>query len=353
MRLRALFDVARTALGAERGALLRSDVGVRRRLWLYRHGFLSSRDAVWSLSPATVDDHLSDLQVRATGRIDEPHADALANKLLFRLVLGPEHRDLLPALRGRVRDGRFLACPFTDGLDSPAALRAALDDGAVVAKPVAGDKGTDVHLLERRDDQLLVDGRPASPAALERTLASAREFLLEERVEQAAYAAAVYPDATNSARLLTMVDPDTGEPFVAGAVHRFGTDASGGVDNWSRGAVSARIDLESGELGGAVAAPESDVPAGERLTAHPDTGERIAGVTVPGWSAVRDRVLSLAGAFGSLWPYVGWDVVVTDADGSVAVLEGNRKSTDADLQAHYPLLATDRARRFYEHHGVL
>ena len=61
MALSQLSGVLRTGVEMEGRNLREHDVPLRRRLWLYRHGFLSSWDAIYDLSPATVDDYLSDV----------------------------------------------------------------------------------------------------------------------------------------------------------------------------------------------------------------------------------------------------------------------------------------------------
>ncbi|WP_436935602.1 hypothetical protein [Halovenus marina] len=53
-----------------------------------------------------------------------------------------------------------------------------------------------------------------------------------------------------------------------------------------------------------------------------------------------------------LTPYIGWDVVVADTDGSFQVVEAN-SSPDVINQTHEPLLTDDRVVRFYEYHDVL
>lgn len=116
------------------------------------------------------------------------------------------------------------------------------------------------------------------------------------------------------------------------------------------GGLSAPIDVETGELGAAVLQPEAEVTRSE---AHPNSGAKIAGTTVPSWDRIVTQVLDLAGTYGWLWPHVGWDVVVQDDGGSIAVLEGELVSGGTDLQAHGRLLADDRVRRFYRNHGVL
>ena len=106
---------------------------------------------------------------------------------------------------------------------------------------------------------------------MEALLAPLRRYLITEFVVQAPYAASIYPHTTNMVRILTLWDLAVGRPFLAAAVHRFGTARSAPVDNWHGGwgGLSARIDLDSGVLGpgrrsptrAAASAGTNDIPS--------------------------------------------------------------------------------------------
>jgi len=219
-----------------------------------------------------------------------------------------------------------------------------------VLKPcVDGNGGAGVFVYERRDGAHVVNGVLVTPNDLGRRLGGG-VWLVCAYVEQADYARTIFPDVANTIRVLTMYDDEAGQAFAAAAVHRFGTRAQGptAVDNWSRGGLTAAIDLAGGCLGRAYGFPS----AGGLVThaTHPDTGTPIEGAVVSGWPAVRDGIVALATRLPFL-PYVGWDVVVTDE--GYQVIEGNRRPDVNLLQVHRPLLADPRVRRFYERHGVL
>lgn len=350
MGLGSLLDAATKFLRSELENVRRFDVSWRRRLWLYRHGFLSSKDAIWDLSAATVDDYLSDVDYRGIGRIGGPGVDCLTNKLLFHLLVSRTHAELVPTVYGLIREGTVVPTAEFEGPASIDELLARLELESLVLKPVSAAKADGIRILDGQGGALRLDGRPIERDELVDSLTSDRDLLVMERVEQAAYAAAIYPDATNTIRILTMVDEEMGEPFIAAASHRFGTDASAPVDNWVVGGLSAPIDIETGELGRAVWQPDEVASWSE---SHPDTGATIAGTVVPSWDRIVAQVLDLASTYEWLWPHVGWDVVVQDDAGSIAVLEGELASGGTDLQAHGPLLADDRVRRFYREQGVL
>lgn len=352
MRLVRILGEARSFLRSEFENLLRYEMSWRKRLWLYQHGFLSSKDAIWDLRDETVDRYLSDREYRRLDHIRGQYQPGLDNKLFFHLLLAPTDESLLPSVHGLVRDGRFVDVDRFDCVESFDELEHRASEHPLILKPVTAAKGDGVHRLEWEEGSLHVDGQPLDSRHFRRGFANDRDLLLTDLVSQAAYASRIYPHATNTVRLLTMVDPETDDPFVASAVHRFGTAGSGHADNWSRSGLSAEIDRETGELGRTV----QSTAGGETVTwmdCHPDTGVEIAGTVLPAWDRVTDQILDLADRYAGLWPHVGWDVVLTDENGSIAVLEGESRSVDADQQAHAPLLASDRTRRFYEHHDVL
>jgi hypothetical protein len=75
-----------------------------RRLWLYRHGLLSSRDELWDQNRKNIDQYLSDLQWRAAGSINQRYDRGLRNKLLFQYIVFSHHEELLPPVQGLDRE---------------------------------------------------------------------------------------------------------------------------------------------------------------------------------------------------------------------------------------------------------
>jgi hypothetical protein len=264
----------------------------------------------------------------------------LSDKLLFTKIVGATLP--VPEIVALIERGEVFAL----GEASPPTLKAlAARHGSLVLKPSDGTRGRGVHRLE--NDQL--NGKPVGPAELATLARSLDNYLVTKTVAQAAYAQQIFPGSTNSLRVLTLTDPDTGEPFVARAVHRFGSADTVPTDNWSRGGLCANVDPEAGTLGPGVKHAKR---TGGRLkwqTHHPDTGAAIAGILVPHWHEVTRALIEAVQRLPFL-VYVGWDVVVTET--GFCVLEGNN-NTDLDLlQVHGGLLRDVRVRRFYEHHGV-
>lgn len=107
------------------------------------------------------------------------------------------------------------------------------------------------------------------------------------------------------------------------------------TDNFSGGRAGnlvAQIDLETGKLGTARYSVSRDWPRIVDLDAHPDTGGRISGRVIPGWSEVRALLLR-AQALTPQLRTIGWDVAVT-TEGPVLVEANTRYAIDL-LQVAY------------------
>ena len=198
-------------------------------------------------------------------------------------------------------------------------------------------------------DEIWINGTRATVRDVRKFESELSDHLIVERIYQHSFQEAIYPDALNTIRIVTMVDPESDEPFIGAAAHRFGVDDSAPTDNWSAGGVASQIDPETGELSAAVSAHGSRK---EWLSKHPETGTQIDGENVPNWQEVRELVLSASKEFSDILPYIGWDITVSDNETPI-IIEGNRASDLDIMQMHEPLLADERRRRFYEYHNVI
>lgn len=229
-------------------------------------------------------------------------------------------------------------------------VRKQLDEsGRLVLKPIYGTTGSRIQVCSRTAKGYRINDKEMSATDFEAAIEEHDDYLVSAFVEQASYATDLYPDSTNTLRVLTMWDPKTDEPFITFTTQRIDTERSAPVDNWSKGGLTAAVDLESGELSRGVHFPSSGQL--EWHDSHPETDAAITGVTVPNWSMVRDGIVEMAANYPQI-PYVGWDIVITDDD-EFTVIEAN-SCTDVDLfQVHEPLLDDPRARRFYEHYDIV
>jgi hypothetical protein len=326
-------------------------VRLKQRLTAWRHGFLSESLIIYQMDRENFTDFLSDYARRVkTPDINGVHKSILENKIIFGRFF---RSDVIQTPRVFFwLNGSTMFSIYGDNsttVDAMEILKLCRDEGRLIIKPVGGGGGGDVFLLETEDEnQIIINLVKTSFTDFEKFLKSQTNSIVTEFVEQHSYAENVFPLTSNTVRMVTMWDYDAGRPFVATAVHRFGRTTSIPVDNWSRGGLSAAIELDLGRLGkGAVRPSHGQV---EWYSAHPDTGQQIEGLKVPGWETVCDQILR-ASTLLPFVPYIGWDIVVTES--GFTVLEGNNYSDVNLLQVHGPLLRQSRVKKFYEYHGVI
>jgi len=303
-----------------------------------RAGFYPSSTAFYPLDGPEGGDYVSDRQKELTWGINWPSAQLLDDKLAFFFML--QHFEVpTPEVLGIVVGGRLgaLSGNEDDGLRGWLEQR-----GRLVVRPTRGADGREVWIVDLEDDVPRINGERVSWSTLDGRVGTLEDHIVSEFVEQARYARQIFPGTTNTIRVLTLRDGDA-EPFIATATHRFGAPASAPADNWSRGGLAALVDLETGRLSAGVPHPRAGEL--ERHDVHPASQMPISGVQVPRWPETREGLLQAARQM-SFFPYVGWDIVVTE-DG-FQVIEGNKYTDVHAMQVHQPLMRDERVRRFYQ-----
>jgi hypothetical protein len=323
-------------------------IPLRQRLWGWRHGFTNDSTYYYGLTPENVDEYVSDTaRYLRTPRINGPFAAALLNKLVFSNLVaccgGP-----VPEYYCFVSEGSLL--PIGDRYDMrdvEGVMAACMTGEKFVVKPAGGGGGLGVRVISSSEGRLTINWKTVTDDAFRKFVAQLGGALICEFIVQHEYASTIFPDATNSIRVLSMWDYEKKEPFIPFAGQRFGRPASAPTDNISQGGIPVQVDVATGELQSGYVTPKRQAPVW--LHEHPDTGARIKGVIVPNWDVVTSGLVEIARRMPYI-PYVGWDIVVTD-DG-FRVIEGNNYP-HLGHQSFEPLMRDPRVRAFYERFGVV
>lgn len=169
----------------------------------------------------------------------------------------------------------------------------------IIVKPIDSSCGTGIEIIDpsRRDPKELYD-----------TLINNRQFLVEDVVKQNKEISNIYPHSVNTLRVVTI------NKKVVAAYLRIGNHGNV-VDNFNHGGMATKVNIENGLIEFPAIDKNSEV-----YTIHPETKEKIVGVTIPMW----DKVVELCETIAHVIPevgYVGWDICV--GEDKLYLIEGN------------------------------
>ncbi|MFH1153274.1 MAG: sugar-transfer associated ATP-grasp domain-containing protein [Pseudomonadota bacterium] len=323
-----------------------------KRFKAWRMGFTSASYAIYGLDKQKPDDYLRDFSdINYT--LNNPGAHSVNNKFTFSNMMT---RATIPT-PGIIAliNGGSIAYPIRQDAPDRGDLTANVDAwlehyGKLVFRPTCGGGGAGVFFMDRSGGRLTVNREPQDLVDVCSYLKRQSSYLVTEFVEQANYARRIYPDVTNTVRVLTIWDSITKHPVITNAAHRFGSSRSFPVDNFhgGLGGLCSPIDLNSGELGPGLRLSESGSLFHHNK--HPETEGQIAGIKIPNWEKVKQLILEAAKTC-AVSPYIGWDIIITEQ--GCSFIEGNSPPGVMVWQVHNPLLRDLRLKRFYMEQGMI
>lgn len=301
--------------------------------WAYDRGFYSDRIQLYGLTDENWQDYINDREFHFAFPFNQPFDHWIDDKLTFYQVLFP-FRDHLPRYFYFIDQGGSYRnlCDLPAGIKgTPAGLLELLRaEGDLAVKLFSGSEGVGFYRLSYTDaGGFTKNSVPLSEESLLTFVGSLKNYLVTEYLRPCAELAAIYPHTTNSIRLVVINEPGTKNPIFRGLI-RFGSNASGEVDNTSQGAVFAIIDTKTGTYSHG----EQDVNYRRvKIDRHPDTGVQLAG-QIPQWDAVCTLVRQMC-AHLSLLTFMGFDIVISDR--GIKVIEINSLPEIQDYQLDGPL----------------
>lgn len=246
------------------------------------------------------------------------------------LCCSKELDDLMPRYYFQIEKGSLLELP-----DCPAELKGSSEeklisllnrDGLLAVKQLKGSLGEGFYKVEHvAHDMYLANGEALSGDALINLIGELEGYIVTEYLTPHQDMHVFNKDTANTVRYL--VGNDKGKPIFLKSFVRFGTKASGFVENYNSGGVLCYVS-ENGEFKyGNVMDPVTG--SNVRIQHHPDTGAQLIG-RVPLWDGMTDAVERFCRRFPQL-EYLGFDFVATDK-GSVKMLEINSLTSLDSLQ---------------------
>lgn len=307
-------------------------------------GYMPDQVALYDFAHNNPKEYLSEFDWYRSRSINDPFNPMLNNKVICTDVLKPHVK--VPEIFFIKNKGSYID-PLKPHIRSSAeaALMVLERERTVFMKPISLGKGLGAHRIDFTDNkQYLIDGEQKSAAAITELFESKDGWFLSEFVEQHKVLANIFSETTNTIRFITLRDPKSGEITIFFAVLRIGTAATVPVDNGSRGGLVAKIDLETGEL-----SEGRPIISSERFTHHPNSGEPIKGVVLPGWDSLKTEMLELTAKFSYL-NFIAWDILLTDE--GFCIIEANTSSGVNIIQIWGPQ-RNGKLGDFYRFHKVI
>lgn len=310
------------------------------KLYFYSKGFLSSNINNYGLSKNNFNEYVPDwFRIDNLSYINQANDSIINDKVLFHQYFRNDER--IVSVIAYVFDGKIYEAVNNQLIDIETLFKN--NKKNLIFKTAKGGGGSGITKISVKEI-----GLESSLKKAKKLLSTSHNFVVQEELKQNGFANEVYPSTLNTIRVLTIKDTESGKPYIAKAVHRFGTSESNFVDNWTSGGICVDIDISKKIFGlGAVKGKESENLV--FLNKHPDTMVKFEGKVVPNWDLIQDEILRLSEQLFFL-KYIGWDVV--PFENGFQILEANSNSDINLLQIHGGLLKDEEVRKFYENEGL-
>jgi hypothetical protein len=324
----------------------------KKKYWSFRHGFLPHEYSRYNLS---VNDYRGYIPARNSFQkrtINGTFNSILANKIIFErhiksVLEGIDNIHVVESI-GFIEEGylKSLKPDITTG--DFMSLKTFLNKAEIILKPTIGDGGVGLFHLKKENDSYSLNSKKLDWEEVLSELKKLKHYLIQERLRQKGFSSNINPDAVNSMRIATMIDPISQQPFIAYGVHRFGSVHSGFLDNINQGGIGSVINIEDGILTNALYfSPDGQI---ESYDEHPLSSKPIAGEKIPGWDSVKDRIIQMAGRMPYL-KYVGWDIILSDDQ--LFIMEGNVSPGLNVLQVFFPMKDLIQTWSFFKYYNYI
>lgn len=300
------------------------EVPISKRLKMYRRGFRADQWVTYDFQSNNMSDYLSDIECAKAGALSGKYSFIMNNKIVFTEVFNQYVK--VPQIFAWVKGGTLLKT--SKDLESINDIIDILNrNNVIVTKPISDHSGKGFQIIRKvKNGEYLINSSSISEVQLKSNILQQDDCIISEFVKQHEYSSKIFPDTTNTIRVISIIDPRSNKVKIPYAFHRFGSKTSFPVDNAANGGLIAFIDTETGEMSDA-----KSLKSKISYSKHPDSNEPIQGVEIPHWNMIKKTLLEVAEKV----PYlrmIGWDVVVTN-DGFY-VLEVNRVPSFAILQVN-------------------
>lgn len=303
---------------------------------LFLRGFLRDRWALYRLQHEDYELYLSDVQAALLRQANDIYAPVIEDRMLMSHALSSYFTvPRIHALRGWKAHEIGLSAEWQAHADRhPAAPPV-----EIMIQPLrAGAPGRSAR-VSLRDGQFSGFGTHGSLVQLSGIVrdwsdAAGQSYLFSEMLPQDAALGPLFPHGRSHLSILLTRDLKDWTPRIVAACAVIDSARAAAADSLrlSDGALSAPVNLTSGVLGPALGLTDGQMVPHRK---HPDTGARIDGLRLPGWTALREALGRMMDECSYL--RLAFLNISIQPDGTRALL-GPADPDLSVLQIHRPLL---------------
>ncbi len=312
------------------------------KIWAWKRGFLSYRITQYGLTEENYKKFLSDYDYHWLNRINNVYQTWISDKTTFRYTMEPM-KEYIPDYyfslfkrNGKVVVARMPDCPENIETSMAGVIALLQQEEILVFKPSAGLHGDGFYCLEYRDDSFWINGKATDAAGIEELIRQQRSvYVLTSYICMHPELKKIYPTSVNSIRIMA-INRHGYDPQILQTYMRIGSSKTGYTDNVGYGGICSMIDIQTGQLYDPETLRDHVYYPCPR---HPDTGTEIAGIVVPHWPLICEKVGEVCQMFPEL-EYLGFDVAVME-DGF------NIMEINVHQDLHKVGLHTDEIRDYY------
>lgn len=299
------------------------DTSLGTKLWAYRHGFLSYRIPQYGITKENHLNFISDFEYMWLRHINGKERVWFEDKITFQYIL-PQYKQYFPDYyyyikneNGKTAIVPMMDCKDTDDRSFDAIFELVKDKGVLAMKPDEGSHGDGFYKFSYEDGNYFLNDQPAEAQQVVDILTSPEnQYLITEYIKNNEQFKKIYAGAVNTIRMIVF-KKDGVTPEIGNVYMRFGSKATGAVDNMGAGGMFVQVDSETGWYGNAKIITQNSI---QDCPYHPDTGVLIEGY-IPHYEKIKEIILDMAANITEL-EYFGFDVAVTED--SVKLPEINR-----------------------------
>ena len=290
------------------------NIPLSKKIWAYRHGFLSYRLAQYGITKENYKNFISDLEYKWLRHIDNYYKIWFEDKITIKYVAS-EYNNLFPKYYYYIsqKQGGSSIIPM---MDAPKKEKYSYEDifklvkkeKEIALKRDKGSHGEGFYRLSYKDNKLYLNLQEATEEEVIEILSdNTNEYLITEYIKQHEVLNKIYDGAVNTIRIIVF-KKDGKTPTIGNAYMRFGSKKTGTVDNIGAGGIFVSLDEETGHFHDALIITDDRkiVPCEK----HPDSNLPIEGY-IPNWDKIIKDILEIAEHLEQI-EYFGFDIAITE-----------------------------------------